>query len=262
MADRIERTVFISYRRTSVPWALAIYQNLTHAGYDVFFDYEGIGSGDFEQVILGNIKSRAHFLIVLTPSALERINEPRDLLRREIEMALESRRNIVPLMLEGFDFGTPAISGHLTGSLEGLKRYNGLPIVASYFEEAMERLRRRHLSIALDAVVHPPSPLALDAAKRQKAAAANAPQVEEGALSAEQWFERGWEATEPTEKIRCFTEVIRLNPEHVRAYAERGEARLKAGDLVNGRQDFERAIELDDEDVSVHFYRARASWRI
>jgi hypothetical protein len=59
--DRVEQTVFLSYRRTNVPWALAIFQNLTHDGYDVFFDYKGISRGDFEQVILGNIRARAHF---------------------------------------------------------------------------------------------------------------------------------------------------------------------------------------------------------
>ena len=67
----IEKTVFISYRRTNVPWALAIFQNLRQHGYDVFFDYSGIASGDFESVILGNINARAHFLVLLTPSALE-----------------------------------------------------------------------------------------------------------------------------------------------------------------------------------------------
>ncbi len=30
-----------------------------------FFDYSGIQSGDFEQVILGNIDARAHFLVLL-----------------------------------------------------------------------------------------------------------------------------------------------------------------------------------------------------
>jgi len=34
---RIEKTVFISYRRSNVPWALAIYQNLTMHGYDLFW---------------------------------------------------------------------------------------------------------------------------------------------------------------------------------------------------------------------------------
>ncbi len=48
---RIEKTIFLSYRRTNVPWAIAISQNLTHHGYDVFFDFNGIASGDFERVI-------------------------------------------------------------------------------------------------------------------------------------------------------------------------------------------------------------------
>ena len=50
-----------------VRWALAISQNLTQSSYDVFFDYQGIASGDFEQVILENIRARAHFLVLLTP---------------------------------------------------------------------------------------------------------------------------------------------------------------------------------------------------
>ena len=57
---------FHRYRRTNVPWALAISQNLTHNGFDVFFDYTGLASGDFETVILENIHARAHFLVVLT----------------------------------------------------------------------------------------------------------------------------------------------------------------------------------------------------
>src|ERR1700737_1502130 len=95
--ERIEKTVFLSYRRTNIPWALAIFQNLTLHGYDVFFDYNGIASGAFERVILGNITARAHFLSLLTPSALERCGDPEDWLRREIETALENQRNIVPL---------------------------------------------------------------------------------------------------------------------------------------------------------------------
>lgn len=75
---RVEKTVFISYRRTNVAWALAVFQHLTHHGFDVFFDYMGIASGDFEQVIIENIRSRAHFLVLLTPSALERCAEPGD----------------------------------------------------------------------------------------------------------------------------------------------------------------------------------------
>ena len=139
---RVEKTVFVSYRRTNAAWALAIFQNLTQHGYDVFFDFNGIASGDFERVILGNIEARAHFVVLLTPSALERCGDPADWLRREIETALASQRNVVPLMLEGFDFGTPAIANQLTGKLAALKSYNALRVPAEYFGEAMDLSRR------------------------------------------------------------------------------------------------------------------------
>jgi hypothetical protein len=78
MTGRIEKTVFISYRRTNLPWALFVYQNLTIHGYDVFFDYQSIDSGNFESVILDNIRARANFIVILTPSALENCNKPGD----------------------------------------------------------------------------------------------------------------------------------------------------------------------------------------
>jgi len=90
--ERVEKTVFLSYRRTN-PWAaLAIFQGLTQYGYDVFFDFSGIASGDFEKVIIENIRAQAHFLVLLTPSAL---------------------------VLEGFDFGLPAIAKTVNGEAGG-----------------------------------------------------------------------------------------------------------------------------------------------
>jgi TIR domain len=84
---RIERTVFISYRRHDAGWANAIFMDLTHHGYDVFIDYEGIGSGNFETAILENIRARAHFLALLTPTALERKFSIRENERRDRSIA-------------------------------------------------------------------------------------------------------------------------------------------------------------------------------
>jgi tetratricopeptide (TPR) repeat protein len=242
--ERIEKTVFISYRRTNVPWALAIFQNLTQFGFDVFFDYSGIASGDFEGVILGNITARAHFLVLLTPSALERCGEPADWLRREIETALDSKRNIVPLMLEGFDFGSPTIASQLTGKLAALKRYNGLSIPPEYFLEAMGRLRDRFLNLPLTSVLHPASTAAQVAATEQKAVADAAPPVQEKELTAQQWFERGFDAANPDEKLRFYSEAIRLRPGFAVAFNNRGNVRYTSGDLEGAIRDFSEAIRL------------------
>jgi hypothetical protein len=152
---RIEKTIFISYRRTDVYTALAVYENLKNQGYDVFFDYRSISSGDFEQIIISNIRARAHFILILTPTALDRCKEPSDWLRREIEFAIDEKRNIVPLFFKGFQFGDPAVTEKLTGKLKNLSRYNGLNVHEDFFDEAMQRLQIQYLNVPLDTVLHP-----------------------------------------------------------------------------------------------------------
>ncbi|HEY3476910.1 MAG TPA: TIR domain-containing protein [Anaerolineales bacterium] len=201
MPGRIEKTAFISYRRTNIPWALLIYQDLTHHGYDVFFDYKNIKSGDFEQVIIENIQGRAHFVVILTPSALERCNQPGDWLRREIELAIDEKRNIIPLMLEGFNFSSPSISKYLTGKLAALKKYNGLNVPADYFEAAMVKLRNDFLTIPLNAVLHPISDSVQDVVKSNQTAADSARQVESRELREQLSFERGRPLLEENESI-------------------------------------------------------------
>ena len=244
--SRIEKSVFVSYRRASSSvWALAISQKLTQHGFDVFFDYQSIASGDFERVIIENIRTRAHFLVLLTPSALERIDESGDWLRREIEAALEHRRNIVPLMVEGFDFATPSIGSRLTGTLEPLKSYNGLSVPVEYFDAAMERLMTRHLNVAVDEVRHPASLLSRDAAKQQQAAVQAAPAVTTQELTAERWFERAFEATDVEKKLEFYTEAIRLNPDFSEAFNNRGIVRKAKGDLDGALADYAEAIQLN-----------------
>jgi tetratricopeptide (TPR) repeat protein len=242
--ERIEKTVFLSYRRTNIPWALAIFQDLTQCGYDVFLDYNGIAGGDFKRVILGNITARAHFLVLLTPSALERCNDPADWLRREIETALESQRNIVPLMLEGFDFRCPKIASQLTGSLAALNHYNGLSIPPEYFSEGMHKLRSRYLNIPLSAVLHPASISAQRAATEQQAAAGAAPAVQEAELTALQWFERGFAALDIDEKLRLYDRAIRLKPDYAAAFYNRAVARRAKSNLEGALQDYDEAIRL------------------
>ena len=171
---RIEKTVFISYRRTNFWTALAIYQDLTAHGFDVFFDYQSIDSGDFEQVIVENIKYRAHFIVILSPSALERCSESDDWLRREIELAIGEKRNIVPVMMEGFDFDSPLSAQALTGKLSLLRKYNAMRIYSEYFDAAMDKLRQRCLNIALsDVALQPLSNIAKELTESQKKIADN-----------------------------------------------------------------------------------------
>ena len=255
---RIDKTVFISYRRTNAPWVLAISQNLTHNGYDVFFDYTGLASGDFEAAILENIHARAHFLVLLTPSALERCTDPADWLRREIEAALDNKRNIVPLMLEGFDFGTPSISNQLTGKLASLRKFNAMTLSAEYFEAAMEKLRNKFLNVALETVVQPASQEASQVATDEKSVIANAPAVAEDELTAQQWFERGFNAKDPAEQVRFYSEAIRLKPDYAEVFNNRGVARKEKGDLDGALADYDQAIRLKPDYAKAFCNRGNA----
>src|SRR5262249_46947926 len=92
------KTIFISYRRAVSSFhARAIFERLNRSRYDGFMDVENINSGTFDTIILNQIAARVHFLVVLTPGTLERCSESGDWLRREIEHALDLKRNIVPI---------------------------------------------------------------------------------------------------------------------------------------------------------------------
>ena len=285
----IEKTVFICYRRNNAPWAISIWQNLTQMGYDVFLDFQSIMSGDFEQVITENILARAHFIILLTPSALERCNEPDDWFRREIEIALNSKRNIVPVLLEGFDFGDQATIDYLTGELENIKKYNGLHLYYEYFDAGIEKLDQ-FLSIPLNEVfhpvLHPVSPNTRQIVNEQNRALAEEAPVERNTFAAQEWFERAYKAEKPEEKIRLYTraieldskfafaynnrgviyanlkqyeraiedydQTIKLNPELVEAYNNRGISYAKLKQYERSIEDFDQAIKLNPEDADIY----------
>jgi hypothetical protein len=86
-------------------------------------------------------------VVLLTPFALERCRESRRLARREIEAALDSNRNIVLLMLEGFDFAIPSVSKLLTGKLAELRRYDALTIPPAYFSKRWSGCGIKYLNV-------------------------------------------------------------------------------------------------------------------
>ena len=168
-------------------------------------------------------------------------------------------------MLEGFDFGTPSISNQLTGKLASLRKYNAMTVSAEYFDAAMEKLRNKFLNVALETVVQPASLVASQAATDEKSAVAKAPAVAEEELTAQQWFERGFNAKiqmrtcasiakpsalSPTSPkpftseasytgnkgdldgaLADYNEAIRLKPDYAEAFCDRGIARKDKGDL-------------------------------
>ena len=244
--SQLNTSVFICYRRANSFHALAVYQALSQRGFDVFMDYQNIDAGDFEHIILENIKARAHFIVILTPSALERCNETGDWLRREIEYALEYKRNIVPLMFEGFDYKSPSIAKYLNGSLQLLTRYNAQRVPADFFEAAMQKVSQRFLSKPVDTVIHPLSHNTQRITEQQKALANSQASVTEDTLSAEGHFEQALSLPEQDidGKIKEYSRAIALRPDYADAYNNRGIALCSKGKVKQGVEDYHEAIRL------------------
>ena len=137
------RTVFLSYRR-DVSWALAhaVRGELVQHGFDVFMDVHGIGSGEFERVLLREIETRAHVVVILEPRSLDRIVDDGDWLRREIAHALTHGRNVVPVLANRAEMPPAA---DLPLDVARLAGFNAVSVPPDYFAEAMDKLRRRFL---------------------------------------------------------------------------------------------------------------------
>ena len=151
------KTVFISYHRNVASFiARAIFLELRANGYDVFMDVESIDSSAVDTIILRQIKARAHFVLILTPGALEALHEPGDWLRREIEHARGACSAILCRCSSAASL-LPGCDGYTAGKFaRRLPRFNGLDYVPhDYFEEAMARLMSRFLKQPLYGVIAP-----------------------------------------------------------------------------------------------------------
>jgi len=252
--SKIEKTVFISYRRTNSYHARAIFQDLRGNGYDVFMDYESINSGSFSQIILNQIKARAHFVVILTPSALERCSDPNDWLRREIETAIDEKRNIIPVMMDGFSWRD--VGKYLLGKISTLNEYSFLSVPSQYFEEAMNRLRTRFLNVPIEVVIHP-TPKEDEGIIAQKIQTlTNQIGVTKNQLSASEYSERAYQyhlMGHYDESIADCTEAIRLNPQDASAYNNRGLSyHYGKADYNRAIADYTEAIRLNPQDASAY----------
>ena len=117
--------IFISYRRVGgFESANLIAEKLRHMGYSVFFDVESLRSGRFNEQLYGVIEECKDFIVVLPEKGLDRcsnadgsVNEE-DWIRKEVTHAMKKNKNIVPVMLAGFEWPKPMPTG-----MEELKEF-------------------------------------------------------------------------------------------------------------------------------------------
>jgi len=254
-----EKTVFISYRRDVSKYpARLVFNDLRAHGYDVFMDVESIDSGTFDTIILNQIAARAHFVVILAPGSLERCTEPGDWLRQEIERAIALRRNVVPLMFDGFTFKDA--KPYLKGELKQLRRYNALNVHDDFFEAAMEKLRTRYLKQPAQGEIVATAPAERKAVASMIASATRFSQSPRSPFyrrasssllrpskSAQEYANQGANCHRQGDlrgAIENYNLALQANPNYSDAYVSRGNARYALGDLDGASADYTKTIQL------------------
>lgn len=132
----MKHNIFISYRRDGGEVTARILRDsLVERGYNVFFDVESLRSGSFNTKIYSVIDECSDFILVLSPNALDRCRNSDDWVRREVEYALEKKKNVIPILLRGFEFPPD-----LPESMAQLPFQNGLAANLEYYEAFLNKL--------------------------------------------------------------------------------------------------------------------------
>lgn len=141
-----EKTVFIGYRRDAIGRAFArsIREALTHRGYDVFLDVDNLDAGKWAEQLSREVPRRAHYLLMLTPGALDRCTALGDWVRREYELAVQHDRNIVPVAEESVDLGKAREAA--PDAMRGVFAHQIATIRHATFNADIENLARRYVS--------------------------------------------------------------------------------------------------------------------
>lgn len=134
--------IFISYRRDGgFETAKYLYDSLTRDGYSVTFDIDTLRGGRFDEALLSRVKECTDFIVILSRGCFDRIldssaSPENDWMRRELACALESQKNIVPIMLNGFEFPQ-----NLPSDISKVALMNGPMYSREYFDAFYQRLR-------------------------------------------------------------------------------------------------------------------------
>lgn len=97
--------IFISYKRKSLPTANNLYYRLTTRGYSTFFDLEEMRRDNFNTQLLNYIENAKDVFVILEEGSLDackREDWEKDWFCHEIAFALEKKKNIIPILLNGY----------------------------------------------------------------------------------------------------------------------------------------------------------------
>lgn len=133
--------IFISYKRKSLPTANNLYYRLTTRGYSTFFDLEEMGRDNFNVQLLNYIENAKDVFVILEEGSLDGCKqenwEEKDWFCHEIAFALEKKKNIIPILLNGYQMPS---QDFFPDRLKELSLKNAPEFNFSFFEAYLDKL--------------------------------------------------------------------------------------------------------------------------
>lgn len=137
--------IFISYRRDGGGAdARMMYDRLTKEGYSVSFDLDTLKNGNFNEELLRRVAECKNFIVLLSKGCFDRTlkgcKREDDWMRIELATALFNKKNIVTVMLPGFEFPPK-----LPPDIDAIRFKNGPKYDLYYLDSFYERLQKDFL---------------------------------------------------------------------------------------------------------------------
>lgn len=152
--------IFISYRRSTgnqlaslikvllqLRGYKVLYEHLKIIGFSliifqVFIDVDRLYAGKFDLSLLKNIQAAKHFVLVLTPNALQKCigdDQCNDWVHKELFCALEHNKNVIPIFDPQFDWPDEML---LPMDIRAITRFNGVRWVHEYQDACVDKLEK------------------------------------------------------------------------------------------------------------------------
>lgn len=135
------KDIFISHRRDEKGNWLArnLYDYLERDGFSVFLDWESLEEGPFPEQLEAAVRAATDVIVVLPPHALDRCKDEGDWVRKEIELSLENKKNIIPVIMEGFEWSSASVPATMSG-LSAFVEHQGRTASMEYYDGFINRL--------------------------------------------------------------------------------------------------------------------------
>lgn len=110
-----QNSIFISYRRNNGATLARVVQGwLEHNGFEVFMDVDKLAVGRFDAQIAKEIEDCDAVVLILSEGALDRIGNAEDWMRHELLLAMQHRKQIIPIAAPDFKWPASELPAELS----------------------------------------------------------------------------------------------------------------------------------------------------